>query len=123
MAGSGDDITICARKYDRAIHIEWQARLLLADDDLILAYAPPGTTLVHHTRGLRLVQPHACMSVFPRARWWNAMLDFAPDGAPLGIYCNVALPPRGVAPFVVQDRDTALAGLAAQLRRDALGTP
>ncbi len=183
MAGSGDDITICARKYDRAIHIEWQARLLLADDDLILAYAPPGTTLVHHTRGLRLVQPHACMSVFPRARWWNAMLDFAPDGAPLGIYCNVALPPtrapdrldwvdldldvvrsgdgpatlvdedefaahaaryaypaalvagaraaadellalasRGVAPFVAQDRDMALAGLAAQLRRDALGT-
>ncbi len=112
------------------------------------------------------------------------MLDFAPSGAPLGVYCNVALPPtlgpghlewvdldldvvrsgdgpatlvdadefaahavryaypaalvaaaraaadallalasRGVAPFVVQDRDTAVAGLAAQLRRDALGTP
>ncbi len=35
----------------------------------------------------------------------------------------LALASRGVAPFVVQDRDTALAGLAAQLRRDALGTP
>jgi protein associated with RNAse G/E len=178
-----DDRIIAARKYDGGIHLEWRARLLLADDDLILAYAPPGTTLVHHTRGLRLVQPHACVSIFPRARWWNAMLDFAPDGAPLGVYCNVALPPvlgpgyfdwvdldldvvrtgdgpatlvdedefaahavryaypaalvagaraaadellalaaRGVAPFVAQDRDAALAELAAQLRRDALGT-
>ena len=180
----GDDLTIAARKYDGGIHLEWRARLLLADDDLVLAYAPPGTTLVHHTRRLRLVQPHSCLSVFPRHRRWNAMLDFAPDGAPLGVYCNVALPPtlsrdrldwvdldldvvrsgdgpatlvdedefaahaaryaypaalvagaraaadallalasRGIAPFVVQDRDTALAGLAAQLRRDALGTP
>jgi len=32
----------------------------------------------------------------------------------------LALASRGVAPFVAQDRDTALAGLAALLRRDAL---
>ncbi len=181
---TGDDtIAITARKYDGAAHLTWSARLLLADDDLILTYAPPGMTLVHHTKGLRLPQDHACLSVFPRRRNWNAMLDFAADGAPLGVYCNVALPPtvapghldwvdldldvvrsgdgaatlvdadefaahairyaypaalvaaaraaadallslasRGVAPFVAQGRDAALAGLAAQLRRDALGT-
>jgi len=33
----------------------------------------------------------------------------------------LALAARGAAPFVAQDRDAALAGLAAQLRRDALG--
>lgn len=175
-------ITVTTRKYDGGIHLEWAARLLLADDDLILTYAPPGAMLVHHTKGLRLVQPHACLSAFPRQRRWNAMLDFAPDGAPLGIYCNVALPPtsvpgrldwidldldvvragdgpatlvdedefaahtvryayptalvadaraaadellalarRGSAPFIAQDQAAALAHLADQLRRDALG--
>jgi protein associated with RNAse G/E len=184
MAGmSGDDsIAITARKYDGTAHLTWSARLVFADDALILTYAPPGLTLVHHTKGLRLPQDHASLSAFPRRRNWNAMLDFAPDGAPLGVYCNVALPPvlgpgsldwvdldldvvragdgpatlvdedefvahaaryaypaalmaaaraaadellalaaRGVAPFVAQDRDAALAGLAAELRRDALG--
>ena len=177
-----DSIAITARKYDGTAHLTWPARLVFADDDLILTYTPPGALLVHHTKGLRVPQDHACLGAFPRARWWNAMLDFAPDGAPLGVYCNVALPPtlaggrldwvdldldvvragdgpaalvnedefvahatryaypaalvtgarkaagellalaaRGVAPFVAQDRDMALAGLAAQLRRDALG--
>ena len=86
-------ITIHARKYDDGIHQDWRARLVLADDDLILAYAPPGTTLLHHTKGLRLVMPHTCLSASPRDRWWNAMLNFTPDGAPLNVYCNVALPP------------------------------
>ena len=90
---AGSAITITARKYDGAAHLTWPARLLLADDDLLLAYTPPGLTLVHHTKGLRLPQEHACLSAFPRHRHWNAMLDFAPDGAPLGVYCNVALPP------------------------------
>ncbi len=180
----GDDtIAITARKYDGTAHLTWPARLLLADDDLILAYAPPRLTLVHHTKGLRLVLPPARLSAFPRERYWNAMLDFAPDGRWLGVYCNVALPPtpgpghldwvdldldvvrtgdgptalvdedefvahaaryaypaeimagaraavdellalasRGAAPFVAQDQAMALTGLAAQLRRDALGT-
>jgi len=185
MAGiPGDDtVAITARKYDGAAHLTWPVRLLFVDDDLIVTYAPPGATLVHYTKGLRLPQDHACLSAFPRDRHWNAMLDFAPDGAPLGVYCNVAaLPPvlgpgyldwvdldldvvwpgdspatlmdedefaahaaryaypaalvasaraatdeplalaaRGVAPFTMQDRDAAQAGLAAELRRDALG--
>ncbi len=178
---TGSFIAITARKYDGATHPTWPARLLLADDDLLLVYAPPGMTLVHHNKGLRLRQEHTCLSAFPRRRHWSTRLDFAPDGAPLGVYGNVALPPppsgerldwvdrdldvvrsgdgpatlvdedefvthaaryayptalratpraaaegllalaaRGVAPFAAQDRNTALAGLAARLRRDAL---
>ncbi len=95
MAETGSDnaIAVTTRKYDGGLHLAWPARLLLADDDLILTYTPPGATLVHHTRGLCLPQDHACLSAFPRDRHWNAMLDFAPDGRWLGAYCNVALPP------------------------------
>ncbi len=46
-------ITVTTRKYDGGIHRQWTARLLLVDDDLILTYTPPGTTLVHHTRDCR----------------------------------------------------------------------
>jgi len=109
----GDDLTIAARKYDGGIHLEWRARLLLADDDLVLTYTPPGATLVHHPRGLHLAQPHACLSVFPRHRRWNAMLDFAPDGAPLGAYGNVALPPTlvgGRLDWVDLDLDVVRSG-------------
>lgn len=163
-------LTIMARKYDGAAHLTWPARPVLAADDHILTYAPPGLALVHHTKGLRLPQGHASLSAFPRRRNWNAMLDFAlppvlgpsslnwvdldldvvrsGDGpatlvdedefvahaaryaypaalkaaARAAVGELLASASRGAVSFVAQDRDAALAGLAAELRRDALGS-
>jgi protein associated with RNAse G/E len=91
-AGYKQVITIRARKYDLAPHVEWQARLVRADAGGVVTLAVPGTTLLHHTRGLRIPQDHYCLSLFPRDAWHNAMLDFDQDGRPLGVYCNVAMP-------------------------------
>lgn len=85
-------VTIRAQKYDRAPHVEWQARLVGEGTAGVAALAVPGATLLHHTKGLRIPQDHYCLSLFPRGAWYNAMLDFDRDGASLGVYCNVAMP-------------------------------
>lgn len=85
-------LTVIAEKYDHRIHIEWEARLVREDAWGVVTFAPLGTDLVHHTRGFRLPQDHHCLSLFPRDRWWNAMLDFDAAGQFLAAYCNVCLP-------------------------------
>lgn len=85
-------VTILSEKYDRRVHIEWEARLVREDALGVVTYTPFGTPLVHHTRGFRQPQQYQCLSLFPRDVWWNAMLDFDADGQFLSAYCNVALP-------------------------------
>jgi len=85
-------ITIRALKYDGRPHVEWKAELLLESAQSVVALTHPRTVFIHHTKNLRVQIEHYSLAVFEAGQWYNAMLDFHPDGLPREVYCNVALP-------------------------------
>lgn len=86
------EIAVRALKYDRRPHLAWRGGLVYDSPAGIVCLAPPGTVCTHHGKGIQFRIDHYGLSVFSRDTWFNAMLDFDPEGRPLQIYCNVALP-------------------------------
>lgn len=79
-------------KYNGAVHIEWDTRVLRSDRHQTICYSPPGTEVIHHTRRTRFHPDYHALNILPVGQWYNFSLGFHPDGSLRHVYCNVAMP-------------------------------
>lgn len=87
-----DRIRVRALKADGYVYRKWTATVESIEPNLIVTVAPAGSLI--WTKGKTRPLPHHLRSYYWLDKFYNLLEVFAPDGALVEIYLNVASPPE-----------------------------
>lgn len=85
-------LTIHSLKYDRSIHIEWEAIIIDQTTDYIVTYAKPGRSIIHYGRNTIFHFDTWAVDFFPLNNWFTATKSIKANSLP-HYYCNICMPP------------------------------